>query len=424
MRFLLRLLIGLLSVPIISVAANDVPVLRLVSEEKTLQPLDGPVDVSIPKDKTNSGQSDPIDIISIAHDQKRGRSVFVAKSPVSAFQGESMSRDDVAASSEPIVADQQPMDAATVTLRSETQGQEARLILSWVGEVNFSKRLKGRELVMVFEKPFVPQGMDAAIQKLFAWLGDVRYGYDSLLLRANQAGTGFHVTASGNDVVIVMTLPPPSPELLEQRRVEDARMRFLKAKTMVSTRTMYGARMRLRAMVEESPKNVEFLGEFGTLEDQLGRWRQAVALYDRGLTEASGEPNIIFAKALLHHNHGPFIQTSGGHKRSSKDNESQDSQDVDLLLVGSQGMDLDLKFRRVDLEIENVTDAQGLIGNKAVEWYSGSAAMAMSWPDADTSRLGLLAGDDQWGLTLSHDFFHSTAKTRFLADWRRPFGGT
>ncbi|MEO5327749.1 MAG: hypothetical protein H7829_05835 [Magnetococcus sp. THC-1_WYH] len=312
----------------------------------------------------------------------------------------------------------------TVAVRSEHGGEEARLILTWNQGVNFTKRIEGRELVLVFEKPFVPQGMEEATQELFAWLGDVRYGYDSLLLRANQAGTGFFVTATGNDVVVTMTLPPPTPELLEQRKVEDARLRFLKTKTMVSTRTLYGARERMRGLVEESPENVEFLGELGTLEDQLGRWRSAVALYDRGLTQAIGEPNIIFAKALLHHNQGPYLQTSASYKHSPKNNEIQLGQDVELLLVGSQGLNLNLDLRRVDLEIDNVTNAEGITANQVVEWLSGAAELAMSWADGDISRVGILAGEDHLGVTVGHDFFHPTASTRFLADWHRPYGAT
>ncbi|MBF0108368.1 MAG: hypothetical protein HQL76_04245 [Magnetococcales bacterium] len=325
---------------------------------------------------------------------------------------------------DPETAPPQQPPVATVHVRSEHNDQEARLILSWTETVNFTKRLKGRELVMVFERPFLPQGLDEAIQGLFAWLGDVRYGYDALLLRASQAGTGFHVTANGAEVVIVMTLPPPTPELLEQRRIEDARLRFLKAKTMVANRTMYGARMRLRDLVAEEPKNVEFLGELGTLEDQLGRWRQAVALYDRGLSQAIGEPNIIFAKALLHHNHGPYLLTSAAHKRSSKDDERQDSMDLELLLVASNAMELDIKMRRVDLEIDNVTDADGLTADQVVEWLAGEAELSLNWPNADVTRIGVLAGEDQAGLTLAHEFYHPTALTTVKGDWHRPFGGT
>ncbi|MBF0172943.1 MAG: hypothetical protein HQL83_05795 [Magnetococcales bacterium] len=394
----------LLLVSISSVAATDVPILSLVARKTPPSPS--------------------IEVFTVTRDSAGTSSV---SSSASVIPAEVISRNatpESPAPEEPAVDRQPVVEQSTVTLRSEHGGNEARLILVWNEAVNFSKRLKGRELVMVFEKPFVPNGLDESIQGLFAWLGDVRHGYDALLLRASQAGTGFHVTAQGNEIIITMTLPPPTPELLEQRRIEDARLRFLKAKTMVSTRTMYGARMRLRDLVEEEPKNVEFLGELGTLEDQLGRWRQAVALYDRGLTQATGEPNLIFAKALLHHNHGPFFQTSGARKSSTKDNEQQDINELELFLVGSKNLDYDLKLHWVDLEIDNVTDADGLTANQVVEWLSVVAEMSMTWPDADVTRWGLLGGGDQWGLTLAQEFFHPMAHTRLRADWRRPFGGT
>ncbi|MBF0436381.1 MAG: hypothetical protein HQL77_13530 [Magnetococcales bacterium] len=311
-----------------------------------------------------------------------------------------------------------------VLVQVHPEGNEAQLTLTWQDSVQFSMRHMGRELLMVFDKEFIPAGLDAAIQGLGAYLEDVRYGYDSLLLTGRQEDTSFRVSQSGAVVTIAMTMPPQSGEGLQQRKVEEDRLRFLKAKTMVSRRSLYGARARMKGLAEESPKNVEFLAELGTVEDRVGRWREAVALYDQGLSHASGEPNIIFAKALLHQQHGANLQLSGFDKWSSKDHERQDGQDVEVNLVGSRAMNLDIKLRRIDLAVDNVTDARGTTGNRDVEWMAGSAEMAWSWPDADTTRLGILAGQDTLGVTASHEWFQPASKVRVVGDWRRPYAGT
>ncbi|MBF0419305.1 MAG: hypothetical protein HQL78_03980 [Magnetococcales bacterium] len=317
-----------------------------------------------------------------------------------------------------------PQEKNAVLVRAHLDGNEAQLTLTWQDSVLFSMRHKGRELLMVFDKEFIPNGLDAAIQGLGAYLEDVRYGYDSLLLTGRQEDSSFRVSQSGAVVTIAMTMPPKTGEGVQQRKVEEDRLRFLKAKTMVSTHTLYGARARLKEMAEESPHNVEFLAELGTVEDQVGRWREAVALYDQGLSHALGEPNIIFAKALLHQQHGANLQLSGFDKWSSKDHERQDAQDVEVNLVGSRAMNLDIKVQRIDLAVDNVTDARGTTGNRDVEWMSGSAEMAWTWPDADTTRLGILAGRDTLGVTASHEWFQPAAKVRVVGDWRRPYAGT
>lgn len=317
-----------------------------------------------------------------------------------------------------------PQEKSSVVVEAHHDGNEAQLTLTWQESVLFSMRHKGRELVMVFDKEFIPAGLDSAIQGLGSYLEDVRYGYDALLLKGREEGTTFRVSQSGAVVTIAMTMPPKSGEGLQQRKVEEDRLRFLKAKTMVSTRTLYGARARMKEMAEESPKNVEFLAELGTVEDQVGRWREAVALYDQGLSHATGEPNIIFAKALLHQQHGANLQLSGFNKWSTKDHERQDGQDVEVNLVGSRAMNLDLKVRRIDLGVDNVTDAQGVTGHRDMEWMAGSAEMAWSWPDADMTRMGVLAGQDTLGLTVGHEWFQPFAKVRVVGDWRRPYAGT
>ncbi|MEG3639887.1 tetratricopeptide repeat protein [Magnetococcus sp. PR-3] len=266
----------------------------------------------------------------------------------------------------------------------------AKLVLVWPEPINFEKKIKGRETLLRFNTHFNPKELDKSIADLKGWLSDVRYGYDTLLVRATMAGTGFNVVADGRSLIISMTRPPPEPERDERRAQTESRLRYLQTKAMREDKALYSAKARMTGLLSEDMQNIEFLAEQGNLEQDLGRWRRAVALYDRGLEQAPGEFNIVYAKANQIYTHTNWADVGQTFKNSTNNNERQVSSTARYHHTFRHHWDATLKVEHGSIAISNLVRGDGSTTTRAEEdWWSEGVTLGYDYDNGDRAELGL-----------------------------------
>ncbi|MBF0587769.1 MAG: hypothetical protein HQL53_01430 [Magnetococcales bacterium] len=188
---------------------------------------------------------------------------------------------------------------------TERDRQGARIILHWDKPVNVTPEFNGREVLLRFDRPMVVRDLSSMIKALNGWLEDVRYGYDAILIRAIRPDILLDVSANGRQTVIEMRIPEEKEAAqIEQEKAEARRLEFLTARLTKDSGGIFPGRAQVSKVLAKAPKTVEYLQDLGTQERDLGRWRSGLALYNRALAQAPGEPNIIFAKSSLSELHG------------------------------------------------------------------------------------------------------------------------
>nr|CRH06949.1 conserved protein of unknown function [Candidatus Magnetococcus massalia] len=301
----------------------------------------------------------------------------------------------------------------------------ASLTLFWPEPVKYRKKVKGREAVFKFNAHFNPKGLDKAVQKLQGWLGDVRYGYDTLLVSAAMAGTDFEVTADGQKMVIGLQRPPPEAEGGAERKVTESRLRFLSTKAMRAEKTLHTAKSRMTGLLGESPENTEFLGEQGNLEQEMFRWRRAIALYDRGLIQAPGEKNLIFAKAGIHYGFGDWLRIDQSFKNTNTNDENQELSSATYHYTYRHHWDATLKLSHGNITINNLTRVDGSIDASAEEeWWSQGLTIGYDHDDGDRTEVAALNAGHGMGFSARHLIrLPDESETEISATFREAYDG-
>ncbi|ABK45468.1 hypothetical protein Mmc1_2977 [Magnetococcus marinus MC-1] len=302
----------------------------------------------------------------------------------------------------------------------------AKLVLIWPEPIQFEKQVTGKEALLRFNAPFNPKDLDKALAELTGWLGDVRYGYDTLLVRASMAGTNFDVVVDGQSMIIGISRPPPEPERDERRAQTESRLRYLQTKAMREEGALYSAKARMSGLLSEDLTNTEFLAEQGNLEQDLGRWRHAVALYDRGLEQAPGEFNIIYAKANQIYTHGDWADVGQTYKNTSTSNERQVSSYSRYHHTFRHHWDMTLQAKHGSVSIDNLLRSDGTTAIRAEEsWWQEALSMGYDYDHGDRAELELQhANKGGLGVTATQIWITPfSSRTTLQASYRAMYEG-
>ncbi|MBF0623405.1 MAG: hypothetical protein HQL82_01215 [Magnetococcales bacterium] len=323
----------------------------------------------------------------------------------------------------PVAAGAQPAATgpAKTMVRAEVIGDSARMVLTLPPGLKVIRAIEPGELLLRFDGPFNPEGMDAAVKAMTGWVEDVRYGYNTLLIRASRAGTRFETTGESGEVAVLLLAPPPKVEQTETRRVEDSRLHYLQSRAMTEANTLYGGQARLAGLLWESPRNVEYLGRQGLNETELGRWRRAVTLYDRALEEAGGEPNIISAKALIHQSHSRELRASHAVRESNLNGERQYTSGLEGSAPLTNGWNITLNLTRVHYATEAAANTEGVTTPASGEFHRANLMFSRDQDDADQSRFAVHVGDEAVGFSAGHRFNRPDRAVTLTGTWREAY---
>lgn len=343
-----------------------------------------------------------------------------------------------------------PLSARVEAVREE---KSASLTLSWPGRVRPDQRQSGRELVLSFSRPLGAAPLEGVPERLQGWVENVLYGYDSVLLvlAPGVAATviprpdGVHVTFSPEAGAPRRNAEAEAAERAAQRRID-----YFKAVTLMDAGEVREARAMLVDLLLADPRDAQSTALMAQAEERLGRWHEAVRLYDRGLELTPNEPSLVVGKARLLHEKGDRAQLDFDMFRVKR----ADVQRV-TRLSGTHNLPNDLMFsyvlenRRVDVDRVQrkdgggppvpvttdplATDTPDLVAptttppapDGGVAPFHGTRqklelAVSRDWPEMQQSRLSLFAAQRTLGVGYAHSWRDERSETRAGLAWSEP----
>jgi hypothetical protein len=201
-----------------------------------------------------------------------------------------------------------PTVAIAASARPSNDGAVVELIPA--ASLPYKVESHGHELLIRFERPVEVQGLDALPPTLPGWLAGAIAGYDTILLVANR-DVQFHVENRNGRIAVAMTAAGAAAaheetaiEARAQRRLD-----LLKAEVLLAKGRYEEARQLLLDLDARNPGNGQTLAQLAQVEEQTGRWRRALAYYDRSVAADPQNEDVMRARANLEREHGSFIGT-------------------------------------------------------------------------------------------------------------------
>lgn len=316
-------------------------------------------------------------------------------------------------------AQQAPLSARVEAVREE---KAASLTLSWPGIVRVEQRQTGRELVLSFNRPLGAAPLESVPERLQGWVDNVLYGYDSVLLVLAQ-GVAAEVAHRPDGVQVSFGSEAGagrrSAEAEAAERAAQRRIEFFKAVTLMEAGEVREARTLLVDLLLTDPRDAQSTALLAQAEERLGRWREAVRLYDRGLDLTPNEPSLVVGKARLLRERGDRAQLDFDMFRVKR----ADVQRV-ARMTGTHNLPQALMFTyALEQRTVDVDQAQRKDGDLAP--FHGSRqklelALSHDWPELQQSRLSLFAARRTLGAAYTHGWRDADSETRAGLAWSEP----
>nr|WP_246500376.1 tetratricopeptide repeat protein [Azospirillum rugosum] len=311
---------------------------------------------------------------------------------------------------------------AAVRVEATREETGARLALRWPGAVRVDPGRDGRELTIRASRPLGDAPLDTVPDRLQGWVDNVRYGYDSLLLVLAQGVTA-EVSVESNGVTIAftreratgrLTVEEQAAEQVAQRRID-----YFRAVTLMEQGDVREARSLLGDLLRANPNDVQSTALLAQGEERLGRWREAVGLYDRALELAPNEPSLVTSKNNLLREHGEHARVDWDLFQVKNADVQRIGRLTGSLEVGGNTSVLYALENR-DVDVDQAVRADGTVAPFHGSRQRAELTLRHDWPEVQQSRLSLFAAQKTVGAGYVHGWREERSETRAGVAWREP----
>lgn len=196
-----------------------------------------------------------------------------------------------------------PSAAQAARLQASVEaGPEAMVMVLALSEADTPEvSVEDQEVILRFSSGLEAVGLDALAPQAPDWISYVSAGFDSLLVRFARP---VEVTTQADGRVVVLSARPvrltgEAARADDERRSATLRDSLLRGRLLVEQGHLIKARRLVRGLVRDYPDSAEATAFLATIEQQLGRQRQALWLFNRSLDVNPGDPGVRQAQQRL-----------------------------------------------------------------------------------------------------------------------------
>jgi tetratricopeptide (TPR) repeat protein len=185
-------------------------------------------------------------------------------------------------------------------------------------------RQDGREVLVSFPHPLPEFNAKALQDQMAGLLEGISVGYDTLLLRL---APGVTVSKASEQGAVRLALQPnpaaagseglPAQAPTEADKEGAQRLRLLGAQLLARTGQVSEARQQFGDLILTMPENPEPMSGLAGVEQAAGRWRQALAYYERAHQLDPEDPSIADAIDAIEHEHAPRLRSDFEFRRTN-----------------------------------------------------------------------------------------------------------
>ncbi len=310
---------------------------------------------------------------------------------------------------------------SSVRLETVREDRAARLTLGWTAPVATEVERQGREIVLRFSRPLGEVALDRVPERLDSWIDNILYGYDSVVLVLATDVTA-DIAADPKGVTVALTRAPaarPTPQAEAADRAAGRRIDYFRALALIEGGEVRPARVLLRDLLAQDPRDAQSTALLAQAEERLGRWREAVMAYDSALELTPDEPSLVQGKALLLHANAD---------RARLDVDWQQVRNADMQRIArlsgvqelgrSTSLTWALERREVDVDAAQRADGR-------LEPFHGARSrlevgLVHDWPELQRSTLSVYAAPQTLGAGYTHAWRDEESETRAGFAWSEP----
>ncbi len=313
--------------------------------------------------------------------------------------------------------------AGAIQIAVNEQAAENQVTLSGLGEVTIRTSADGREVHLQLGQPLGETTLAELPERLPEMIEDVRFGYDSMLLRVPEDVAVF-VTKGPSEVTFsfqkistgFVEYDRETARLMEER----LRLEFLQALAMAEQGQVAEAHAELDHLAVENPRNIDILAGLAGVEDRIGRDKEAIDLYQLALAMAPNDADIARSLGQARRRHGSFVRT----EVTYLDVDGQDEQIIASVSARqrvNEKWSLEFSFEDREVEIASVQRIDGTITAFDGNRQSGSVGFVYE-PDSLT-RMGAraLINPDGVGAGLAIAFGPNQARNMVELAYNEPY---
>jgi tetratricopeptide (TPR) repeat protein len=319
-----------------------------------------------------------------------------------------------------------PTRPEAVKIASTANSDSARIVLTWQKPVGYSVEEKGSDLLVRFDRPLGDAHVAGITSNLRNWVDGVSTGYDTLLLQARpgvrfavnmeEARFSIDLLSTPDDKPIANSEPQP---VSEPGNTTQQELMLLRAQVLIATGREEDASKLLVAEIRRDPDYPGTLIALADLENQAGRWREALKLYDRALIRLPRDEDILSARRSIVRDRAPFLKIEVEHGRIG----SEQTENI-LRLSGQYSAFETLRLGFLSeirqTKAGEVRRVAGDISDFKGERLRGEIFADRELMDGRRLRGALLLGPETVGLGAAYIAPDLRGETRFAAEFNRP----
>jgi len=295
-----------------------------------------------------------------------------------------------------------------------------RIVLTWPQPVGFRASVEGRELLLQFESALELAQIENFTKPPSTWIEGMSVGFDTLLLRAGR-DVDYTVRGMGREVVI--TLAESSSSATHPAAGDaDAQLRLelLQARLLADTGHQSEALRTVQDVARRYPANAQVLASLADIENRIGRWRRADALYGQALDRRPGNEDIVQALESLRDEHASRVQLQTQRKVVHNVQAEQITQVrgngrlTDSLRVGF-AWDQNL------VDVLRIRRSGGRVGSFEGIRHRGEISIQQDYVNGSRIQAALFASRATVGLGLQYAATDTRGRTSVLMEYRRPY---
>lgn len=172
---------------------------------------------------------------------------------------------------------------------------------------------KGKNLILRFDEPIETLGIEQFSINIPVWIKNIKAGYDSLLIQTTQ-NSEFQIIKSKNEITIQIKRLPLKKET--QGVDKDLELEHLESTLLLQT-NKFDAYFGITKLLRAYPDDPKFMADLGEVDSRLGRWRQAVQLYDNAIRLEPDSLDLKQSQGFLRSQFGPQIRADQYYRDTS-----------------------------------------------------------------------------------------------------------
>ena len=315
-----------------------------------------------------------------------------------------------------------PSLTETIKIVSTGNDAGARIVLTWQKPVGYTVEEKGSDLLIRFDRTLGDVPVASIASDLKTWVNGISSGYDTLLLQPRR-GVRFSVGMQGAQLYI--DLAPTQDDKLaadsdaEQDNPIRLQLALLKARLMLAVGPQETASRLLEREMRRHPNNPSVITALAGLENQAGRWRKALDLYNRALILHPQDEDILSARESILRDRAPYLNLEAEHLRIG-DKQRQTSMRLSGQHTVAEKLKLGFAYQIRQTKAKDVRQVSGEILDFNGTRQRGELYAVVDLMDGRRLKGALLAGEKTLGVGMAYALPDLRGETQFAIELNRP----